>query len=162
MLKVLPSQLPVYATIMEKSGRMFMRDSLGGWSLLYAKNNAEADKFEVKPKNADKRFLKFEVVAVPVGWDATPYMIEEELEPTKDVPLTWRDIPGYPTYETSVGINGYVFVRNKKSGDYRRRRENGFFVLYQNGKKYLWCEGELGSSDQIEYFYKTGVVGVDL
>jgi hypothetical protein len=89
-----------------------------------------------------------------------PDLKEEDIATAEPKPVLWWDIPGLHNYETCVsGRKNTVWVRTKKTGTYRNRRENGFFVLYDKRKRVLWCEGELGTAEQIESFYKTGVVG---
>lgn len=80
---------------------------------------------------------------------------------------TWRDIPGHVGFETCAVVvdptlNGgkpEIFVRNKKRGGHSVRENGEFFVLYKKAKLYYWHEGELGTPEQIERFYKTGEVG---
>lgn len=141
------------------------------------------------PDKSDEYFKEFEIVSSPVGWihpgvdrevvywydlgrqhavrkttiheiiEDRDDLAEEELAFAKPKPIIWRDIPGFPKYETSVNWrNEKIFVRTKKTLKHRTRRENGFFVLYENRKRVLWCEGELGTANQIEHFYKTGEV----
>jgi hypothetical protein len=99
-----------------------------------------------------------------------PYMREEDIVTAKPSPLSWsefktlkwRDIPWYPTYETRLDPKGQVEVRNKRTKKLRHRRENGFFVIYPEGAREYWCEGELGTPAQIHHFYKTGEVGANV
>lgn len=144
------------------------------------------------PEKSDDYFKDFEIISVPQGWyppyiehevvywydlsqqqairkttiheiiDDYDGMAEEEIEFAKPRPILWRDIPEVPTYETCMGWNGAIHVRNKKTRQYKVRARNGFFTLYVNGKRDYWCEGELGTTTQIRHFYKTGEVGADV
>jgi hypothetical protein len=87
---------------------------------------------------------------------------EEDIEFAAPRPIIWRDIPEVPTYETTMGWNGDIHVRNKKTKQYKVRARNGFFTLYVGGKRDYWCEGELGTTNQINHFYRTGEVGADV
>jgi hypothetical protein len=141
---------------------------------------------------SDDYFKDFEIVSVPQGWyppyvdkvvtawydlanlravrktiiyeiiedDGT--LREEDLATAPSSPITWRDIPSNPNYETCVGWDNEVYVRKKKSKRYKTRNKSGFFILYKKGERDWWCEGELGTLNQIRHFYKTGEVGADV
>lgn len=144
------------------------------------------------PEKSDEYFKDFEIVSLPSGWihpdlDTTvsywydlnrmrvvrktviheiiedhPDLKEEDIATAKPLPLTWNDVPGFPTYETRMTWNDGILVRNKKTKKYKKRNKSGFFVLYKDRKTIWWCEGELGTSNQINHFYKTGEVGADV
>jgi hypothetical protein len=142
---VKPSELPCFAVI-EIPGHegdydkewLFMRDSLGGWSLVMPHDIHEADKYEVRPADADEYFKDFVVQAVPYGWK----------RPQKPA-LIWKDIPGFPYWQ--VSNNGRV--RNTQWRGYQRRTEAGHFNLYVDGKPIRWSEAELGTEEQKIAFF---------
>ena len=133
------SDLPTFATIEDnRDERLYMRDSLGGWALVFPKDIHEADKYEIHPEDADAYFKDFAVRAVPYGWTRA-----------KRSSLIWKDIPGFPNWQ--ISNNGRV--RNVGYNGYKQRTKDGDFILRRNGRIERWSETQLGTDEERIAFF---------
>lgn len=139
-LNAKPSELPVFTVIEDEEEDLYMADSLGGWSIVFPRDNNHADAKEVRPSDADERFKKFTIQAIPVGYTlAKP--------PRRE--LIWKDIPGFSEWLVSENLT----VKNKRWPGYKRPTKDGYFILRENGKEYHWRVSELGDEQQRKVFF---------
>lgn len=138
--KIKPSDLPAFTVIEDEEEDLYMADSLGGWSLVFPRDNNHADAKEVRPKDADERFKKFTVQALPVGYSLP--------KPPRKV-LIWKDIPGFSEWQISDNLT----VKHKRWPGYKRKTKKGYFILREKGREHHWRVTALGNEEQIKAFF---------
>jgi hypothetical protein len=135
-----PSEMPTFTVIEDEEEDLYMRDSLGGWAIVFPRDINHADAKEVRPSEADDRFKKFTIQAIPVG-----YVLSKP--PRKQ--LIWKDIPGFSEWMISDNLT----VKNKRWPGYKRPTKEGYFILREGGQDFHWKLEELGTEEERKAFF---------